>query len=105
MLPMKDGKRQEKREQSTAEGKRTRGPAGCQEASCGTLSFYDVEGERLSTIRIGRMPESKKVTLKQSLSRFLNEALRQKPQLSLVKVADGAKDNWTYLAKGASSRA
>ncbi len=99
MLPMKDGKRQEKREQSTAEGKRTRGPAGCQEASCGTLSFYDVEGERLSTIRIGRMPESKKVTLKQSLSRFLNEALRQKPQLSLVKVADGAKDNWTYLAK------
>ena len=99
MLPMKDGKRQEKREQSTAKGKRTRGPAGCQEASCGTLSFYDVEGERLSTIRIGRMPESKKVTLKQSLSRFLNEALRQKPQLSLVKVADGAKDNWTYLAK------
>ena len=43
---MKDGKRQEKRVQSIADGKRTRGPAGCQEASCGTLSFYDEQGER-----------------------------------------------------------
>ena len=98
MLPMKDGKRQEKREKNKSEGKRTRGPAGCQEASCGTLSFYDAEGERLLTTRLGRMPESKKVTLKKSLSDLLDEALRQKPELSLVKVADGAKDNWTYLA-------
>ncbi len=98
MLPMKDGKRQEKREKNKSEGKQTRGPAGCQEASCGTLSFYDVQGERLSTIRMGRMPESKKVTLKKSLADLLDEALRQKPELSLVKVADGAKDNWTYLA-------
>ena len=99
MLPMKDGKRQEKREKNKAEGKRTRGPAGCQKASCGTLSFYDAQGDRLSTFRMGRMPESKKVTLKQSLSGLLDEALRQKPELSLVKVADGAKDNWTYLSK------
>ena len=40
------------------------------------------------------MPESKKVTLKNSLSELLDEALR----LTLVKVADGAKDNWTFLA-------
>ncbi|AMO58831.1 ISKra4 family transposase [Endozoicomonas montiporae CL-33] len=97
MLPMKDGKRQEKREQNRVDGKRTRGPAGCQEASCGTLSFYDAQGER-STVRMSRMPESKKVTLKQSLSALLSEALRQRPDLTLVKVADGAKDNWTYLA-------
>ena len=98
MLPMKDGKRQEKREKNKSEGKRTRGPAGCQEASCGALSFYDAEGERLLTTRMGRMPESKKVTLKKSLSDLLDEALRQRPELSLVKVADGAKDNWSYLA-------
>ena len=98
MLPMKDGKRKEKREQNKSDGKRTRGPAGCQEASCGTLSFYDARGERLSTARIGRMPESKKVTLKNSLSELLDVARRQKPDLTLVKVADGAKDNWTYLA-------
>ena len=45
------------------------------------------------------MPETKKLTLKQSLSALLQEALRQKPQLSLVKVADGAKDNWSYLSQ------
>ena len=73
MLPMKDGKRLEKRKMSESEGKRTRGPAGCKEASCGTLSFYDDQGERLSTIRMGRMPESKKVTLKKSLSELLDE--------------------------------
>ncbi len=50
MLPMKDGNRQEKREQNKADGKRTRDPAGCQEASCGTLSFYDDQGERFSTM-------------------------------------------------------
>lgn len=99
MLPMKDGKRLEKRAKSAAEGKRTQGPTGCKEASCGTLSFYDRQGERLSTVRIGRMPETKKLTLKQSLSAILQEALRQKPQLSLVKVADGAKDNWSYLSQ------
>ena len=44
------------------------------------------------------MPESKKVTLKNSLSELLDEALRQKPDLTLVKVADGAKGNWTFLA-------
>ncbi|MBO9497227.1 hypothetical protein J7438_24535, partial [Thalassotalea sp. G20_0] len=76
MLPMKDGKRQEKR------GKRTRGPAGCQEASCGTLSFYDDLGNRLSTIRMGRMPESKKETLKQSIKNHLNKVLEQKPRAS-----------------------
>ncbi len=41
MLPVKDDKRQEKREQNKAHGKRTRGPAGCQQVSCRTLSFYD----------------------------------------------------------------
>ena len=56
MLPMKDGDRQAKREQAAAEGKHQRGPAGCMEASCGTLSFYDREGNRLATRRLARMP-------------------------------------------------
>ena len=53
MLPMKDGKRQEKRDKGAVVGKRTRGPVGCQKASCGTLSFYDDLANRLSTIRWG----------------------------------------------------
>ena len=50
MVPMKDGKRAEKRERSRAAGRRAKGPAGYQEASCATLSFYDIEGERLDTL-------------------------------------------------------
>ena len=37
MVPMKDGKRAEKREHSRAAGRRAKGPAGYQEASCATL--------------------------------------------------------------------
>ena len=49
MVPMKDGRRAEKRERSRAAGRRAKGPAGYQEAGCATLSFYDAEGERLDT--------------------------------------------------------
>ena len=60
MVAMKDGKRAEKREHSRAAGHRAKGPAGYQEASCATLSFYDGEGERLDTLSLARMPEAEK---------------------------------------------
>jgi len=97
MVPMKDGHRDAKRAQSRAAGKRAKGPAGYQEAGCATVSFYDAEGERLDTLRMARMPESKKATLKAMLSAEVGAALRQRPGLSVVKVADGARDNWSYL--------
>lgn len=98
MVPMRDGARDQKRAQSVAAGKQTRGPAGHQEVGCATLSCYDGDGERLSTLRLGRMPETKKVTLKAMLSAELASALEQRPELMLVKIADGAKDNWRYLS-------
>ena len=97
MVPMKDGKRAEKRERSPARGRRAKGPAGYQEASCATLSFYDTEGERLDTLSIARMPEPKKATLKTMLSAELDTVLRRRPDLQVVTVADGAHDNWRYL--------
>jgi hypothetical protein len=97
MVPMKDGQREAKRARSRAVGKQTKGPAGYQEASCATLSFYDAEGKRLATTRMGRMPESKKATLKSMLAGEVHAALGQRPDLTVVKVADGARDNWTYL--------
>lgn len=98
MTPMKDGGRSAKREATFAEGKRTKGPAGYQEVGCATLSFYDIEGERLSTVRMARMPETKKATVKTMLAAELAAALGQRPDLRVVKLADGAKDNWTYLS-------
>ncbi|MGH8656120.1 MAG: hypothetical protein ACREYE_29825 [Gammaproteobacteria bacterium] len=57
------------------------------------MSFYDAEGNRLLT---RRMPEAKKASLKTMLSKEIATALQHQPDLTLVKLADGAKDNWTY---------
>jgi len=97
MVPMKDGEGSEKRAEAKADGKLTRGPSGYREAGCGSLSFYDEAGEILHAIRIGRMPETKKATLKSMLKEELGRALAEQPQLKVVAVADGAKDNWSYL--------
>ena len=45
---------------------------------------------------MARMPESKKATLKSMLSAELDGVVTRHPELTLVKLADGAKDN-TYL--------
>lgn len=97
MVPMKDGQRAQKRAKAAREGRSTKGPAGHAEAGCATLSLLDAEGERLSTIRLARMPEKKKVTLKRSLREEVHRVQRQRPDLHLVTVADGARDNWEYL--------
>jgi hypothetical protein len=93
-LPMKDEPVQKKDQKTEADSKST----GYHEAGCASLSFYDADGERISTIRFGRMPEHKKVTLKAMLAAETLAILAQKPDLKLVKIADGAKDNWAYLS-------
>ena len=98
MAPMKDGERGKKREQLAAQGRPQCGPAGYREVGCGTISFHDKEGKRLRTLRFARMPERRKTSLKTSLTATLTYVIEQRPDLQLVKVADGAKDNWTFLA-------
>jgi len=98
MLPMRDGERQAKRQRAAAEEKHLRGPFGHQEAGCATLTFYDRYGMRLRTLRLSRMPEKKKMTLKAMLKAELTEILCQRPDLKIVKIADGARDNWTFLS-------
>ena len=96
MAPMKDAKRAGRAAPSC--GKKRGGSNGYQEVGCGTVSLFDADGERLSTIRLARMPEAGKVSLKQQLSAEIAQLLAQRPELVLVKLADGATDNWTYLA-------
>ena len=99
LVPMKDGERQEKRAASRAEGRQTKGPAGYHEASCGTLTLYDRDGQPLRTIRVARMPEKNKATLKTQLTAELERLLALAPELRVVPVADGVKDNWSFLSR------
>lgn len=67
------------------------------EASCGTISFYDADGERIGTVRYSRAPEFKKRTLKQQLEAELESIFATRPDLTLVCLSDGAADHWEYL--------
>ena len=61
------------------------------------MSLVDAEGERLHSVRMGRMPESHKATLKTMVAAEVEAVLGPRPDLTVVKLADGAKDNWTFL--------
>lgn len=80
-------------------GKQASGPLGYREIGCGSVALYDQEGQRLNTVRYGRMPEGKKTTLRQQLTAECQHILAQTPHLTLVKLADGAPDNWDYLSQ------
>jgi hypothetical protein len=97
MVATKDGQRREKRAEVAALGRRSNGPVGHHEVGCGTLSLYDAAGERLDTVRFGRMYERKKLTLKSTLVDELAWVLAQRPDLKLVKLSDSAQDNWSFL--------
>lgn len=105
LVPMKDGRSKEKRAATRAKGILAKGPAGYNEASCGTLTFHDALGVTLETRRLARMPESGKVTLKASLALELARVLAQRPDLRVVTIADGANDNWTFLCQLPEGRA
>ncbi len=71
---------------------------GWRQAMVGTIAFFDEHGERLDTIYLGAAPEYGKAAF---IGRFENEIGRVKKPYSnaaYVGIADGAKDNWTFLA-------
>lgn len=96
MAPLKGAGRKQKRSQPD---KQPKGPAGYGEVGCGTVVLYDAQGERLSTVRYGRMPERNKTTLCQQLQKECQSVLLLRPDLKVVKLADGAKDNWRFLGE------
>jgi hypothetical protein len=60
-----------------------------------TLSVYDAAGQRLATLPLARLPEPPKATLKRMLSAERATGLAQRPELTVVKRADGAIDHGT----------
>ena len=80
-------------------GKHSSGPLGQREAGCATVVGYDAEGERLRTVRYGRMPERGKQTLRAQLAQEASQILARQPSLRRVLLADGAETNWGILAE------
>ena len=95
MAPMRQANGHKK---ETPANKQASGPLGYQEVGCGSVALYDQDGQRLSTVRYGRMPERKKATLRQQLTAECQHILPQVSHLKIVKLADGASDNWDYLS-------
>jgi hypothetical protein len=91
LIPMKDAPR------VPGLGKEDVGPKGYREAGCGTIAVFDADGARLHTIRLARMPEEKKATLKQQIRTEVFRLRELYPKAKFEGVADGAEDNWTFL--------
>jgi len=71
---------------------------GYREAMVGNISLYDSEGKRHHTIYFGAAPESGKATFKQRYEVEIQRIKAQYPEALYLGIADGAKDNWTFLA-------
>ena len=95
MMPMKDAPRRKAGEEG--------GPHGYKEASSATISMFDQQGERLHTIRFGRMPESKKVVLQQEMTAELERVITSFPGVPVEACADGADENWRIVKEVAAA--
>jgi len=93
MVPMKDAPR------TPGAGKLDCGPKGHRESACGTVALLDAAGERLHVVRLGRMPERKKVTLHGQLEAELRRAVLLYPNAKVQGIADGAAENWRILGE------
>jgi hypothetical protein len=77
---------------------------GFREAMCGSVSLYDSEGERLHTIYTGNTPEYGKGTFKERFSHEIESVKKLFPHVHCIGLADGARDNWTFLEKYADDQ-
>lgn len=69
------------------------------EVMVGTVSLYSKEGERLYTSYLGESPEHGKMSFKERFSSEIEYIIKKYPLAKIVGIADGAKDNWSFLEK------
>ncbi len=70
---------------------------GYREAMVGAISLYDPKGERQHSIYIGEAPEYGKATFTERLEREIVRIKKQYPDALYLGIADGAKNNWSFL--------
>jgi hypothetical protein len=79
------------------------GESSWREAMCGTFSFFDKNGNRMSTIYIANAPEYGKDNFKERLDKEAINIKKEFPEAQIIGVADGAKENWSILEKYTAS--
>lgn len=67
------------------------------EASVGTVAFFDVDGNRLKTTYLARMPEPFKATLTAGLEAEMLAVVDERPEINICFASDGAAPQWTAL--------
>jgi hypothetical protein len=70
---------------------------GWREAMVGTISLYDIEGERQHTIYLGATPEYGRQRFLERLEREIQQTKDRYPSATYVGIADGAESNWKFL--------
>ncbi len=70
---------------------------GYREAMVGNLSLYDGDGDRQHTLYLGEAPEYGKARFKERYEHEISRLKAHYPDALYLGIADGAKDNWTFL--------
>ena len=73
------------------------GKDGWRQAMVGSISLYDEKGERLHSTYIAQSPEYGKKTFYDDFTKEIKAIKKIYQGKTYVGVADGAKDNWTFL--------
>lgn len=66
-------------------------------AYCATATVHDEDGKALHTIRYGRMPLGDEVGLAEALASDVIAMRKKRPDLEVVRLADGAHEMWNLL--------
>jgi len=70
---------------------------GWRQSMVGSISLYDLEGERMHTTYIAGSPEYGKETFYRDFTKEIETIKKTYPGKTTVGVADGAVDNWKFL--------
>jgi hypothetical protein len=72
---------------------------GNRQAMVGTISLSDRDGDRLHTLYVAARPEYGKATFFADMEREITRMIARYPTADRLGVADGAKDNWSFLER------
>jgi hypothetical protein len=72
---------------------------GYRETMCGTISLFNAKGDRMHTIYAACAPEHGKESFDRVMDHELQQIKKIYPSVKYLGLADGAKDNWSYLEK------